>query len=901
MSSNGHNSLTTKSNDPPPTTTATTKNEEAAELIKIFVRLKPSKRPSSYIKVAMPPSPPPPPPSSSSSPDEDNDKKTRPPLLLPQRLAFDVPQDVATTGYVNNNKTQHRFSFTGVLGLEATQDQVFACIGQDAVRNVLEGNFYSPSHSPPPKKYKFFMPAHIYIHLSLSPNTGYNGTCFAYGQTNSGKTFSITGGPARYADRGLIPRALQMLFQEMKKNTKKKAMQYQVYVSYMEVYNEVGYDLLHDATPLAGGGAGAATSTTEEEDGEAEQEGHEEGHQQTALPRVHLLADEDGNCHLKGLSMHLVATEEEALNLLFVGDTNRAISETAMNKASSRSHCLFTVSLESRSPGRDKVRRSKLNMVDLAGSERVHKTSVRGQTLKEAKYINQSLFYLEMVILALHEKRAHVPYRNSLLTTVLRDSLGGNCKTVMIATIATDKVNTEESLSTCRFAMRVGQIRNEAKLNEDLDPYQVIRRLQTELSTAKAEVGFLKGGEGKGLTEGEKDEIEQACRDYVSVGGERKKGHGEEEGVDEKSNDSGLCLAPPLTLSKVQFAFHILRGMVWKASAATAATASTAAITALGGLREVKEEAEKKTQKHEEEKGEDVTRGQRSAKRQQAPRPLLPPPSCEAAGARPPLAEVLQDPTTALSYFRSHHYPHRVGMEEDQRLLKTKYVQAKALGEEVQQTRESMTCLRKMVEQVRRWKEEEEEEEEEGDGEGEGKGGGKGKTNAVVEEEEAKLLRELEQKKASYQHAFQSLRVLKGEIEGIQRGVERHRARLQVAFDAWFAKAGASGGGEEREGRDDGDDDDDEDDKGGGQEEEEGEEEGETQQQDQARAPACISAPRKSSFTSSLPLPSSFRGVGVGVGEVEDDIAAFYKAKDDVLALRQQQQQQQEGGRSGWD
>ena len=112
--------------------------------------------------------------------------------------------------------------------------------------------------------------------------------------------------------------------------------------------------------------------------------------------------------------MHRATSEEEALNLLFLGDTNRAISETAMNQASSRSHCLFTVFLECRGAGgSDKVRRSKLHLVDLAGSERVHKTKSDGITLNEAKYINTSLFYLEMVIVALNEKnkkaRDHIP------------------------------------------------------------------------------------------------------------------------------------------------------------------------------------------------------------------------------------------------------------------------------------------------------------------------------------------------------------------------------------------------------------------------------------------------------------------------------------------------------------
>ena len=112
------------------------------------------------------------------------------------------------------------------------------------------------------------------------------------------------------------------------------------------------------------------------------------------------------------------------------------------------------MSIESRANGTDRVKRSKLHLVDLAGSERVAKTNSSGSVLNEAKHINSSLFYLEMVIVALYEKatkgRQHIPYRNSMMTSVLRDSLGGNCKTIMIATINPEASHTEESLSTCK-------------------------------------------------------------------------------------------------------------------------------------------------------------------------------------------------------------------------------------------------------------------------------------------------------------------------------------------------------------------------------------------------------------------------------------------------------------------
>lgn len=116
--------------------------------------------------------------------------------------------------------------------------------------------------------------------------------------------------------------------------------------------------------------------------------------------------------------------------------------------------------------------------------------------LTEAKYINQSLFFLEMVIVALYEKatkgRSHIPYRNSMMTSVLRDSLGGNCKTIMIATMNPEAAHTEESLSTCKFAQRVSLIKNKALLNEETDPSVIIRRLKDELLNLREEIAFLK-------------------------------------------------------------------------------------------------------------------------------------------------------------------------------------------------------------------------------------------------------------------------------------------------------------------------------------------------------------------------------------------------------------------------
>nr|XP_021145147.1 kinesin-like protein KIF6 isoform X1 [Columba livia] len=293
---------------------------------------------------------------------------------------------------------------------------------------------------------------------------GYNGTIFAYGQTGSGKTFTITGGAERYSDRGIIPRTLSYIFDQLQKDGSKV---YTTHVSYLEIYNECGYDLLdprHEASRLKD------------------------------LPKVTIMEDPDQNIHLKNLSLQQATNEEEALNLLFLGDTNRMIAETPMNQASSRSHCIFTIHISSKEPGSATIRRSKLHLVDLAGSERVAKTGVGGHILTEAKYINLSLHHLEQVIIALAEKnRSHIPYRNSMMTSVLRDSLGGNCMTTMIATLSIDRRNIDESISTCRFAQRVALIKNEAVLNEEIDPTLMIIKLKKEIQELKDELMLVTG------------------------------------------------------------------------------------------------------------------------------------------------------------------------------------------------------------------------------------------------------------------------------------------------------------------------------------------------------------------------------------------------------------------------
>ncbi|KAG5487070.1 hypothetical protein LSCM1_07740 [Leishmania martiniquensis] len=373
---------------------------------------------------------------------------------------------------VNNTVVNFEYRFSRVFKPSATQVDVFTTVAKSCVASVLDGM---------------------------------NGTIFAYGQTGSGKTYSITGGTESYEDRGLIPRAMAMIYEEVARRREgdggrrssssstglavndgghagnddagggSGATTYTITMSYLQIYNDKGQDLLNH---------GRDARTLEE------------------LPAVTIHEMED-DVVLKGLEQHSAPTLADALNLLFLGDTNRLYCETPMNKTSSRSHCIFTIYLEARSALSSVVRRSKLNLVDLAGSERVSKTGVSGTILTEARHINLSLHFLEQVIVALSEKakgvRDHVPYRNSFLTMALRDSLGRNCKTVMLATAHIVASQVAETISTCQFAQRVAMIRQAPQVNLETDPVLLVRKLRAEVAQLKDEVAYLRAnGSGNG-------------------------------------------------------------------------------------------------------------------------------------------------------------------------------------------------------------------------------------------------------------------------------------------------------------------------------------------------------------------------------------------------------------------
>ncbi|KAM3928008.1 kinesin-like protein KIF9 [Leptodactylus fuscus] len=288
---------------------------------------------------------------------------------------------------------------------------------------------------------------------------GYNGTIMCYGQTGAGKTHTITGATENYKNRGIIPRALQQVFKEIAEQSERSVS---VRVSYLEIYNETLFDLLSTLPDVPACDAQMA------------------------------IVDDPQGVTVKGLSLHHVGDEERALNLLFEGETNRIIGSHTLNKNSSRSHCIFTIHLESHSRtfSNAKYTVSKINLVDLAGSERLGKTGSEGQVLKEASYINKSLSFLEQTIIALADRRNHVPFRQSKLTHALKDSIGGNCNTVLVANIYGEATQIDETLSTLRFASRMKRISAAPAVVERYDPVRLCKNLEREIEHLRRELAM---------------------------------------------------------------------------------------------------------------------------------------------------------------------------------------------------------------------------------------------------------------------------------------------------------------------------------------------------------------------------------------------------------------------------
>ena len=287
---------------------------------------------------------------------------------------------------------------------------------------------------------------------------GYNGTILAYGQTGTGKTHTMIGGPGPL--KGIIPRSMKQIFTTIKAC---KTHSYQVKVGFLQLYMEVLQDLIRPDPNNP----------------------------------IRIREDSEEGMYLTGITWVDVNSVSDCMGLLATGDRNRNVASTSMNLTSSRSHAVFMVKIEKRekvdreamekTDTRGKfvnqsMTKSTLYLVDLAGSERVSKTKVSGTRLDEAKNINLALLALGNCIQALTEGRTrYIPFRDSKLTRLLEDSLGGNSKTSLVVTIGPAITNYQESVSSLLFGSRAMKIQNAPELNIKIDYQALCAKLQAEL------------------------------------------------------------------------------------------------------------------------------------------------------------------------------------------------------------------------------------------------------------------------------------------------------------------------------------------------------------------------------------------------------------------------------------
>ncbi|KAJ3222748.1 Kinesin- protein 6 [Clydaea vesicula] len=643
-------------------------------------------------------------------------------------ITFKVPKD-ESQGLINNQKENHDFKFERIFESDTKQEEIFDVVAKDVVTSVLDG---------------------------------YNGTIFAYGQTGSGKTFTITGGAEKYSDRGLIPRTIQYMFKEIQN---RPSYTYEFKISYLEIYNEAGYDLLD----------------TNRDPKKLED-----------LTKVTLLVDSDERIHLRNLSVCPAANEEEALNLLFVGDTNKMIAETPSNPQSSRSHCIFIISCQSKKEGDATIRKSKLHLVDLAGSERVSKTQINGSLLTEARCINLSLHFLEQVIIALHQKslglREHIPYRNSMMTSVLKDSIGGNCKTTMIATASVEESLIDESIATCRFAQRVALISNKAKLNEELDPQLLIIKLKKEIVKLKAEIAILRGGENGGEEELPDYEVERVKKTV-------------DEYILEKSESASMTFTD---FRKISCAYRFLKNYILQKSNNGSITSSVlsnneTSVNKINTINFNEKEYIEKIEKlkhlvsHRDNEinilvsmiNKEKLNKNNEGMNQHQPH-ILTPSTSETSLIKQPLSS---KPSTPTNYLQNTHeeqeirkkenannlntsltadkakafeifksgYPAGSWIDGQKLLLKQKYVEAKSLGEKANAMRNEIKILK-----------------------------GKLAVEESNEEEKEVFKDQMTSVVSKYKISYQQLKDMKIEIEHLHHLLDQARLRLTRDFEHWF-------------------------------------------------------------------------------------------------------------------
>ena len=344
------------------------------------------------------------------------------------KLCIEYTGDPSTCQVCDEHGHLHRFSLQKVYSEDTQQEDLFAGVGVPAVKEVLEG---------------------------------YNGTIFAYGQTGSGKTHTILGPPTvdgacdlTGVDRGIVPRVAEKLFAEIE--AAPVTQKFSVSLSFIEVYMERLRDLLQSGEPLI-------------------------LREDTAAKAF----------YAEGARWQKVSTLGEVCELIRRGVRKRQTAQNNINVYSSRSHSIVCLEVMRHDLASGMQQTARLHLVDLAGSEKVRKTLASGERLEEAKMINKSLTSLSLVISKLSEAchGAHVPYRNSVLTRLLQDSLGGNSRTTLVVCTSPLMYNVQETLSTLRFAVSASRVTNHAVVNRK----KTNEELRDMLSRAYAEIRSLRG------------------------------------------------------------------------------------------------------------------------------------------------------------------------------------------------------------------------------------------------------------------------------------------------------------------------------------------------------------------------------------------------------------------------
>ncbi|XP_022731716.1 kinesin-like protein KIN-5D [Durio zibethinus] len=343
-------------------------------------------------------------------------------------------REVCAVQNIANKQIDRTFLFDKVFGPSSQQKDLFDLAVSPIVNEVLEG---------------------------------YNCTIFAYGQTGTGKTYTMEGGSRKKngdfpSDAGVIPRAVKQIFDILEA----QSAEYSMKVTFLELYNEEITDLL------------APEETTKFVDDKSKKP-------------IALMEDGKGGVFVRGLEEEIVTTANEIYKILEKGSAKRRTAETLLNKQSSRSHSIFSITIhikECTPEGEEMIKCGKLNLVDLAGSENISRSGAREGRAREAGEINKSLLTLGRVINALVEHSGHVPYRDSKLTRLLRDSLGGKTKTCIIATISPSIHCLEETLSTLDYAHRAKNIKNKPEINQKMMKSALIKDLYSEIDRLKQEV-----------------------------------------------------------------------------------------------------------------------------------------------------------------------------------------------------------------------------------------------------------------------------------------------------------------------------------------------------------------------------------------------------------------------------